>query len=254
MRFQGMRIVVFGSTGRAGSAVVERALDMGHDVTAFARSPERLAWLQGREGLHIALGDATDEVAVVEALKGGDAVVSALGSGTLDPTTHLSEMTADLVAAMRSEGPARLVALSHVGVLLKKVDAQYQHVVDEHRRNLVILEESGLAGRGGAGFPTWRKWKAVRDAPGDPKSIVCNADEGEPGCFKDRALMDHDPHGVLEGMILAGFATGAPRGFIYLRYEYPETQRILEEAIGEAEDAGFLGEAILGTDFSFQIH
>lgn len=139
-----MRIVVFGSTGRAGSAVVERALDMGHDVTAFARSPERLAWLQGREGLNIALGDATDGVAVVEALKGGDAVVSALGSGTLDPTTHLSEMTAGLVAAMRSEGPARLVALSHVGVLLKKVDAQYQHVVDEHRRNLVILEESGL--------------------------------------------------------------------------------------------------------------
>jgi NADH-quinone oxidoreductase subunit F len=116
------------------------------------------------------------------------------------------------------------------------------------------LEESGLAGRGGAGFPTWRKWKAVREAPGDPKSIVCNADEGEPGCFKDRALMDHDPHGVLEGMILAGFATGAPRGFIYLRYEYPDTARILEEAIGEAEHAGFLGDNILGTQFSFQVH
>jgi NADH-quinone oxidoreductase subunit F len=116
------------------------------------------------------------------------------------------------------------------------------------------LEESGLAGRGGAGFPTWRKWKAVREAPGDPKSIVCNADEGEPGCFKDRALMDHDPHGVLEGMILAGFATGAPRGFIYLRYEYPDTAGILEDAIREAEQAGFLGENVLGTDFSFRIH
>jgi len=116
------------------------------------------------------------------------------------------------------------------------------------------LEASGLSGRGGAGFPTWRKWKAVREAPGDPKSIVCNADEGEPGCFKDRALMDHDPHAVLEGMILAGYATGAPRGFIYLRYEYPDTARILERALVEAERAGFLGESILGTDFSFKLY
>jgi NADH-quinone oxidoreductase subunit F len=117
-----------------------------------------------------------------------------------------------------------------------------------------VLEESGLSGRGGAGFPTWRKWKAVADAPGTPKTIVCNADEGEPGCFKDRALMDHDPHGIVEGMILAGLATGASLGFIYLRYEYPQTQGILEKAIREAEDAGFLGDGILGSDFSFRIH
>jgi NADH-quinone oxidoreductase subunit F len=116
------------------------------------------------------------------------------------------------------------------------------------------METSGLSGRGGAGFPTWRKWKAVRDAPGDPKTVVCNADEGEPGCFKDRALMDHDPHAVLEGMALAGYATGAPRGILYLRYEYPDTARILEEAVAEAEEAGFLGESILGTNFSFKIH
>jgi NADH-quinone oxidoreductase subunit F len=116
------------------------------------------------------------------------------------------------------------------------------------------LEASGLSGRGGAGFPTWRKWKAVKEAEGDPKSIVCNADEGEPGCFKDRALMDHDPHSVLEGMVLAAFVTGAPRGFIYLRYEYPDTERVLEEAIREAEYAGFLGDGILGTDFSFRVY
>jgi NADH:ubiquinone oxidoreductase subunit F (NADH-binding) len=116
------------------------------------------------------------------------------------------------------------------------------------------LETSGLTGRGGAGFPTWRKWKAVRDAPGDPKTVVCNADEGEPGCFKDRALLDHDPHAVLEGMALAGYATGAPRGILYLRYEYPDTARILEEALTEAEDAGFLGDSILDTGFSFKIY
>jgi NADH-quinone oxidoreductase subunit F len=116
-----------------------------------------------------------------------------------------------------------------------------------------VLERSGLTGRGGAGFPVWRKWKAVADAPGDPKTIVCNADEGEPGCFKDRAIMDHDPHAVLEGILLAGFATGAPRGIIYLRYEYPETYRVLDHALSEAMAEGLFGDRILGSDFSFDI-
>ena len=121
---------------------------------------------------------------------------------------------------------------------------------------LDLVEASGLAGRGGAGFPTGRKWRAVAEAvspSGGPKTIVCNADEGEPGCFKDRVLMDHDPHAVLEGMALAAFATGAPRGFVYLRYEYPHTQAILERAIAEARAANLLGEGILGTDFSFEV-
>lgn len=104
------------------------------------------------------------------------------------------------------------------------------------------VTESGLAGRGGAGFPTGRKWQAVAEAPGEPKSIVCNADEGEPGCFKDRALMDHDPHALVEGMAIAAHATGATRGFIYLRYEYPATQAILQRAIDEARLAGLLGD------------
>ncbi len=108
------------------------------------------------------------------------------------------------------------------------------------------LTESKLAGRGGAGFPTGTKWKLVAEAEGDPKTIVCNADEGEPGCFKDRALLDYDPHSVIEGMMLAAYATGATRGFIYLRYEYPQTLRILERAIAEAEHAGLLGANALG--------
>ncbi len=120
---------------------------------------------------------------------------------------------------------------------------------------LKTVVDSGLAGRGGAGFPTGRKWEAVANAPGDPKSIVCNADEGEPGCFKDRALMDYDPHAVLEGMIAAAYATGATRGFIYLRYEYPETMGILERAIAEAELQGLLGKNILGKEgFDFRIY
>ncbi|MEO2004626.1 MAG: NAD(P)H-dependent oxidoreductase subunit E, partial [Candidatus Poribacteria bacterium] len=116
-----------------------------------------------------------------------------------------------------------------------------------------LVSDSGLAGRGGAGFPTGRKWKAVADAEGDPKTIVCNADEGEPGCFKDRCLMDYDPHAVVEGMILAAYATGATRGFIYLRYEYPETEQVLAQALDEARRAGLLGYGILGSDFSFEL-
>jgi len=113
-----------------------------------------------------------------------------------------------------------------------------------------FIKESKLAGRGGAGFPTGLKWQAVADAPGTPKSIVCNADEGEPGCFKDRAIMDYDPHAMIEGMIIAAYATGATQGFIYLRYEYPETAALLEDAIANAKTAGLLGEGILGADFT----
>ncbi|MDE0200197.1 MAG: NAD(P)H-dependent oxidoreductase subunit E [Caldilineaceae bacterium] len=134
-------------------------------------------------------------------------------------------------------------------------DALTQAVEKQSPTDVIeVLKESKLAGRGGAGFPTGMKWQFVREAPRAPKSIVCNADEGEPGCFKDRALMDHDPFAVIEGMTLAGYATGADRGFLYLRYEYPETNARLEEAIRAAEEAGLLGEDILGSGFTFRLY
>lgn len=117
-----------------------------------------------------------------------------------------------------------------------------------------LVTESNLAGRGGAGFPTGRKWQAVAAAPGKPKTIVCNADEGEPGCFKDRVIMDHDPHALIEAILIAARATGASQGFIYLRYEYPETYKILETALNEAKASGLLGNQILGQNFSFDLH
>ena len=116
------------------------------------------------------------------------------------------------------------------------------------------LTDARLAGRGGAGFPTGRKWQAVLDAVGGPKSIVCNADEGEPGCFQDRVILDHDPHAVIEGMTIAGIVTGAERGFIYLRYEYPRAFETLQRAIGEAEEAGILGEHAGGSEHAFRIY
>jgi NADH-quinone oxidoreductase subunit F len=132
----------------------------------------------------------------------------------------------------------------------------FEHAVSklDPARVITTITDATLAGRGGAGFPTGTKWKAVADAAGAPKSIVCNADEGEPGCFKDRALMDYDPHAVLEGMAIAAYATGATQGFIYLRYEYPDTLSILERAIAEATSAGLLGDAILGSSFTFHVY
>lgn len=129
------------------------------------------------------------------------------------------------------------------------------HVLSQSPADAIqLIHDCKLTGRGGAGFPTGRKWEAVANADGEPKSIVCNADEGEPGCFKDRAIMDHDPHAVIEGMIIAGYACGASQGFIYLRYEYPETFDVLEHAINEAQEAGYLGENIQPSEFNFNLY
>jgi NADH-quinone oxidoreductase subunit F len=117
-----------------------------------------------------------------------------------------------------------------------------------------FIRQSQLAGRGGAGFPTGLKWKAVAEAAGTPKTIVCNADEGEPGCFKDRAILDYDPFAVIEGMTIAAYATGATRGFLYLRYEYPETALTFQRALDEAYAAGWLGHAIAGRDVHFDLY
>jgi NADH-quinone oxidoreductase subunit F len=115
------------------------------------------------------------------------------------------------------------------------------------------IKQSGLRGRGGAGFPTWFKWDAARKNPGDAKYIVCNADEGDPGAFMDRSLMEGDPHSVLEGMALAGYAVGANQGFIYCRAEYPLAIQRAELAIKQAEERGLLGKNIFGSGFDFEI-
>ena len=116
------------------------------------------------------------------------------------------------------------------------------------------IEISGLRGRGGAGFPTYFKWRAAKNAKDEPKYIVCNADEGDPGAFMDRSVLEGDPHAVLEGMMIAGYAIGAEEGYIYCRAEYPMAIERLTLAIDAAHERGFLGDNILGSDFSFDIH
>ncbi|MDP6538922.1 MAG: NADH-ubiquinone oxidoreductase-F iron-sulfur binding region domain-containing protein [Planctomycetota bacterium] len=171
----------------------------------------------------------------IPVLRGGQVLVGTPGEGlraapTPLPPPNPAEGEECCFAHVREEGRSTLAGYGGAYRALARARELGPEALLEE------LDASGLAGRGGAGFPTARKWRAVREAPGGPKTVVCNADEGEPGCFKDRVLMDHDPHAVLEGMAVAAAATGATRGFVYLRYEYPHTQTVLERAIDEARD------------------
>ena len=115
------------------------------------------------------------------------------------------------------------------------------------------IKRSGLRGRGGGGFPTGVKWELCRKAHGDTKYIICNADEGNPGCFQDRGVIESNPHSLLEGMIIGAYAIGAKEGFIYIRHEYPLVVKIIRQAILQARENNLLGENILGSGFNFDI-
>jgi len=121
-----------------------------------------------------------------------------------------------------------------------------EQVIDE-------MKKSGLRGRGGGGFPTGLKWEFAYKQKETPKYVVCNADEGDPGAFMDRSIMEGDPHSVLEGMAIAGYAIGANHGVIYVRAEYPLAVKRLQIAIKQAREYGLLGDNIFGTDFSFDV-
>ena len=130
-----------------------------------------------------------------------------------------------------------------------------EKVLFEMSQDDVINEitESGLRGRGGAGFPTGKKWYFTKIAEGDQKYVVCNADEGDPGAFMDRSILEGDPHSVVEAMMIAGYAVGANKGYIYVRAEYPIAVHRFQTAINQAKEYGILGENIFGTDFSFDL-
>ncbi len=138
--------------------------------------------------------------------------------------------------------------IAHGGyeALKKAFEMPPEKVVEE-------VKNSGLRGRGGGGFPTGRKWEFCRNAKGDKKYVVCNADEGDPGAFMDRSVLEGDPNAVIEGMIIAGYATGGSEGYIYCRAEYPLAIKRLRISILQAREKGFLGEKVLGSDFSFDI-
>ena len=153
------------------------------------------------------------------------------------------------------------IALRHCGIINPdEIDA---YTADDGYKALekvlktmtpeAVIEEiktSGLGGRGGAGFPTWFKWNAARQSPGDEKYLICNADEGDPGAFMDRAVIESDPHNLIEGMLIGAYAIGAKEAVVYVRAEYPLAIVRLTNAIKQAEEKGYLGDNILGTGFS----
>ena len=140
-------------------------------------------------------------------------------------------------------------------IAVRGYEALY-NVLSENNPDGVIetIEKSGLRGRGGGGFPTGRKWRFTAANKGGKSYVVCNGDEGDPGAFMDRSIMEGDPHKLLEGMAIAAFAIGADEGYIYVRAEYPLAIQRLRKAIKDAEERNFLGKNIMGSDFSFTLH
>lgn len=188
-----------------------------------------------------------DAPAIVESL--GDRPVERLVCPTERP--FFTQQTKIVLANSGEIDPERLEDYLAVGgyqqLSLALNDLTPAQVVD-------LVSRSGLRGRGGAGYPTGLKWGTVAKAIGSRKFVICNADEGDPGAFMDRSVLESDPHRVLEGMAIAAYAIGASEGYIYVRAEYPLAIKRLQTAIRQAERAKLLGTAILGTAFNFQIH
>ncbi len=223
-------------------------------VCCLRGGPEMLAALQAQGATAMPCAGRCDEP--VPVLQGprvlvGDCVEKLVHKATILPPPNPGGIEECVFAEIRQPGRNTLAgyqATHGYEGLTRAVTTMTPAAVIE------FIRQSKLAGRGGAGFPTGQKWQAVADAKGQPKAIVCNADEGEPGCFKDRAILDYDPFAVIEGMTIAAYATGARRGFIYLRYEYPEIAATLQQAIDAAVAANLVGKNILGTDFHFDLY
>ena len=189
-----------------------------------------------------------------------EAIVTAALSGDLSAVQDLVISDED---AQFLEKQTR-IALRHCGVINPEDIDDYENTdgYKAIRKALFemtpeqVIEEikiSGLAGRGGAGFPTWFKWNAARASEGDEKYLICNADEGDPGAFMDRAVIESDPHSLIEGMLIGAYAIGAKEAIVYVRAEYPLAIKRLEKAIQQAEEKGYLGENIFGSNFSCKI-
>jgi NADH-quinone oxidoreductase subunit F len=227
-----------------------------------AGGSELLTALDGRDDVHPSpcLGQCDRAPAVFVQIAGQrDRVVT--GAGQEDVRALLDGVQTDIVPAPVVASGDRLLARTGItdpadldsylgGGGYRSLDAAVamgrDAVIDE-------VSASGLRGRGGAAFPAGVKWRAVADEPGDTKYLVCNADESEPGTFKDRILLEADPFAVVEAMTIAGYAIGAQLGYLYIRGEYPEAQQTFENAVGQARTKGLLGEDVAGKGFRFDI-
>ncbi|MFJ4814673.1 NAD(P)H-dependent oxidoreductase subunit E [Streptomyces sp. NPDC088801] len=244
---------------------------------AAAGAPELCAGIEARLGLGSGVAverspclGLCERAPAALAIKAGDPVRTAVSAPT---TVEQAVLAASAPDSAQEEPPAAL-AVPQAGqdglMLLHRVGVVDPSSLDDYRAHGgytalrrafelgpagVIREvtDSGLVGRGGAAFPTGRKWQATASQPDHPHYLVCNADESEPGTFKDRVLMEGDPYALVEAMTIAGYATGAHKGHLYLRGEYPRALHLLEHAIGQARARGLLGDDVLGQGYAFDI-
>jgi NADH-quinone oxidoreductase subunit F len=217
-----------GETAADGSVTVERATCIGLCDQAPAALVDEVA------RVHL----SPDGVARLFTASDGDSELRVTGEPRI-LTRRIGQLAPVDLEAQRASGAFTALEKALTGMTP-------EGVID-------ALKESGLVGRGGAAFPVGLKWQFTRGAGGQPKYVVCNADESEPGTFKDRALLEGDPFRMIEGVALCGYAIGAERGYIFIRGEYPASQKIMQAALDAAYRAGLLGSSILGTGFSFDV-
>ena len=203
---------------------------------------------------------------VNEHIKGGNVLEEYTIKPILDKLKekNLTEVSSDKIRESDFFRKQNRIALKNCGIINPESIDEYialegykalEKAITEMTPEEVInvVKQSGLRGRGGGGFPTGMKWEFTAKAQNDKKYVVCNADEGDPGAFMDRSILEGDPQSVLEAMAIAGYAIGSDKGFIYIRAEYPMAVRRLEKAISQAKEYGLLGNNIMGTDFNFDI-
>ena len=223
-----------GVTGCVGTCYLEPIVDVYEDdghLTRYVKvQPENVAKIVDE---HLIGGKPVEEQAISEEDKGftgGQQRIVLRNCGVINPEDIDEYVAVDGYKAIEK--------------VLKSMKPE--EVIEE-------IKASGLRGRGGAGFPTWFKWNAAKASPGNEKYLVCNADEGDPGAFMDRSVLEGDPHSLLEGMIIGGYAMGASEGIIYCRAEYPLAIKRLEIAMAQAREKGYLGKNIFDSGFDFDI-
>ena len=268
-----LRVDLSTSSIAAGADLLWEALEAaiaaaGHDVELVRVGTLGMSWLEPvleleRDGAALVYGplEPADAAAWLAAALADDPVEAAGGwligsrSGRVNGAAPLDDgpfwalQERRLMRRMGVIDPERIseaIADGAYAALDRALTLQPMEICD-------LVEAAGVGGRGGGGFPAGRKWKFLLGAPGPTKYLVCNADEGDPGAFVNRVLMESDPHLVVEGMVIAGRATGAAHGFIYIRDEYPLSIERMELALRQARELGLLGESVLGTDFAFEL-
>ena len=277
LKKQGLRVLVCAGTGcvaKGSLKVIEKFKELGADVSTLTEYDKMTTVPTGchgfcEQGVLVIIPDkhvtyvkvkVEDVEEIYEShIKNNKPVERLLYT---DPKTHEHVHKNEDINFYAKQTRTALANCGHINaecideaVAVRGYEA-LANVLEANNPDAVIeeIEKSGLRGRGGGGFPTGRKWRFTAANKGGKSYVVCNGDEGDPGAFMDRSIMEGDPHKLLEGMAIAAFAIGADEGYIYVRAEYPLAIKRLRKAIADAEERHFLGKNIMGSDFSFTLH